>query len=151
MPVGVSFNADGTILATSTQGHSVTLWKVKGWHPIPPVLYGHTQAVSSVAFSADSKILASGSADGDIRIWDVQVHELIGSLGVPPEAVNSITFEPRKGILASVGGDNSIVLWNVDFDDWISQACRIANRNLTPKEWNTFLGTHSYRKTCSSF
>jgi WD40 repeat protein len=150
MPVGVSFNADGTMLATSTQGHSVTLWNVKGWHPIPPVLYGYSQSVSSVAFSADSKVLASGSADGDIRIWDVESHELIGSLGVPPEAVNSITFEPRKGILASVGEDNSIVLWNVDFDNWISQACRIANRNLTPKEWNTFFGTRSYRKTCPS-
>ncbi|MGA2730048.1 MAG: TIR domain-containing protein [Terracidiphilus sp.] len=148
MPVGVSFNADGTMLATSTQGHSVTLWKIKDWKPIPPVLYGHTQAVSSVAFNANSKVLASGSADGDIRIWDVQAHELIGSLGVPPEAVNSIALEPRKGILASVGGDNSIVLWNVDFDDWINQACRIANRNLTPKEWDTFLGTMPYRKTC---
>ncbi len=150
MPVGVRFNADGTMLATSTQGHSVTLWNVKAWKPIPPVLYGHTQAVSSVAFSADSKVLASGSADGDIRLWDVPAHELIGSLGVPPEAVNSIAFEPRKGILASVGGDNSIVLWNVDFDDWISQACRIANRNLTQKEWNTFFGTKSYRRTCPS-
>jgi WD40 repeat protein len=151
MPVGVSFNADGTMLATSTQGHSVTLWNVKGWNPIPPVLYGYSQSVSSVAFSADSKVLASGSADGDIRIWDVPAHELIGSLGVPPEAVNSIAFEPQKGILASVGEDNSIVLWNVDFDDWITQACGIANRNLTPKEWNTFFGTKSYRKTCPNF
>ncbi|MGA7110229.1 MAG: TIR domain-containing protein [Terracidiphilus sp.] len=148
MPVGVSFNADGTMLATSTQGHSVTLWNVKDWHPIPPVLYGHTQAVSGVAFSRDGKVLASGSADGAIRIWDVQAHELIGSLGAPPEAINSITYEPRKDILASVGEDNSIVLWNVNFDDWTSQACRIANRNLTQKEWNTFFGTKSYQKTC---
>ena len=148
MPVGVSFNADGTILASSSQSHSVTLWNVKGWYPIPPLLYGHTQAVSGVAFSRDGKVLASGSADGDIRLWDVQTHELIGSLGVPPDAVKSITFEPRNDILASVGEDNSIVLWNVNFDDWIGQACRIANRNLTPKEWNTFFGTQSYRKTC---
>ena len=148
MPVGVSFNADGTMLATSAQGHSVALWDVKGWHPIPPVLYGHSQAVSSVAFRADGKVLASGSADGDIRIWDVQAHELIGSLGMPPEEVNSITFAPRDGTLASVSEDNSIVLWNVDFDDWITQACRIANRNLTPKEWDTFFGTKSFRKTC---
>lgn len=150
-PAGVSFNSGGTMLATSTQGHSVTFWNVKGWQPIPPVLYGHTQAVSSIAFRADGKVLASGSADGDIRIWDVPAHELIGSLGVPPEAVNSIAFEPQKGILASVGEDNSIVLWNVDFDDWITQACGIANRNLTPKEWNTFFGTKSYRKTCLNF
>jgi WD40 repeat protein len=150
MPVGVSFNAKGTMLATSTQGHSVTLWNVNGWRPISPLLYSHTQTVSSVAFRADGKVLASGGADGDILIWDVETHELIGRLGVPPEAVNSIAFEPHKGILASVGEDNSIVLWDVDFDDWITQACRIANRNLTPKEWNTFFGTKFYRKTCPS-
>ncbi len=46
MPAGVSFNSDGTMLATSTQGHSVTLWDVKDWRPLPPVLYGHTQSVS---------------------------------------------------------------------------------------------------------
>jgi WD40 repeat protein len=151
MPAGVSFSTDGTMLATSTQGHSVTIWNIKDWQALPPVLYGHTQAVSSVAFRADDKVLASASADGDIRIWDVQAHELIGSLGVPPEAVNSITFEPRSAILASVGGDDSIVLWNVDFDFWASQACRVANRNLTPKEWNTFFGTKSYRRTCPRF
>ncbi|HEY6489462.1 MAG TPA: TIR domain-containing protein [Terracidiphilus sp.] len=148
MPTGVSFNADGTMLATSTQGHSVTLWDVKGWRPIAPVLYGHTQAVSGVAFSADGKVLASGSADGNIRIWDVQTHELIGSLGVPPEGVNSIALDRRKGILASVGEKDSIVLWNLNFNDWVSQACRIANRNLTTKEWGTFFGTKSYQKTC---
>ena len=27
MPAGVSFNSEGTMLATSTQGHSVTLWR----------------------------------------------------------------------------------------------------------------------------
>ncbi len=151
MPAGVSFNRKGTMLATSTQGHSVTLWNIKDWQPIPPVLYGHTQAVSGVAFSADGKVLASGSADGDIRLWDVEAHELIGSLGMSEDAINSIAVEPHKGILASVGEDNSIVLWNVDFDDWNTQACRIANRNLTPKEWNTFFGSRSYRKTCASF
>lgn len=148
MPAGVNFNADGTMLATSTQGHTVTLWDVKGWRPIPPVLSGHTQAVSSVAFSADGKVLVSGSADGDIRIWDVQAHELIGSLGVAPEEVNSIALERRKGILASVGEKDSIVLWSLDFNDWVNEACRIANRNLTPKEWSTFFGTRSYQKTC---
>jgi len=148
MPAGLSFNSDGTILATSTPGHSVTLWNVKDWRPLPPVLYGDAQAVSSVAFRPDGKVLVSGSADGDIRLWDVRTHELIGTLGVQPEAVNSIAFVPGKGMLASVGGDDSIVLWNVDFQGWISRACQIANRDLTPKEWDTYFGTRSYRKTC---
>lgn len=148
MPSGLSFNFDGTIMATSTQGHSVTLWSVKDWRPIPPVLSGDTQAVSSVAFGPDGKVLVSGSADGDIRLWDMQTHELIGTLGVQTEAVNSVAFAPGKGMLASVGEDDSIVLWNVDFQGWISRACQIGNRDLTAKEWNTYFGARPYRKTC---
>jgi WD40 repeat protein len=148
MPAGVAFRADGRMLAASAPGHSIVLWDVKGWRPIPPALYGHTQAVSSVAFRADGKVLASGSADGEIRLWDVSTHELIGSLGVPPEAVNAIAFESQKGILASVGDDNSVIVWNVDFDRWVSQACQLANRNLTPQEWTTFFGSQTYHKTC---
>jgi len=148
MPAGVTFNPDGTLLATTTPGHSVTLWKVANGQPIAPALYGHTEAVSSVAFSGDGQMLASGSADGNIRLWDVPTHELIGTLGSDQQAIHSIALDPRTGILASVGADDSIVFWNVDFDEWIRRACRIANRNLTPKEWNTYLGARPYRKSC---
>ena len=71
MPAGVGFNPDGTLLASSTRDHSVTLWNVRNGQPLPPLLYGHTQAVTGVSFSSDGKILASGSADDSIRLWDV--------------------------------------------------------------------------------
>jgi WD40 repeat protein len=148
MPVGVSFSPDGTLLAMSTGEHSVTVWNFRSGRPLPPVLYGHTQAVSSIAFRRDGKVLASGSADGDIRLWDVETHELLGTLSAQQKAVKSVVFGPRKGTLASVGEDDSIIFWDVDFEGWFNSACRIANRNLTPKEWNTYLGASPYRKTC---
>lgn len=150
MPAGVAFNSDGSVLATSTQGYSVTLWNVRNWQSLPPVLYGDTEAVTSVAFRSDGKLLVSASADGDIRLWDVPTHELIGTLGIQPGPANSITFAPGKGMLASVGEGDSIVLWDLDFHDWIGSGCRIANRNLTPKEWNTYFGTSPYHQTCST-
>jgi WD40 repeat protein len=147
MPVGVSYSPDGRLLASSTRDYSVTIWNVKNAQPIPPVLYGHTQTVSSVAFSHDGKLLASGSGDGTIRLWDVPTHELLGTLEKQQKAVKGVVFSPSNGILASVGGDNSIIFWNADFEGWIGQACRIANRNLTPQEWSTYIGS-PYRKTC---
>jgi WD40 repeat protein len=148
MPGGVSFNPDGTLLAMSTRENSVALWNFKSGRPIPPALYGHTQSIASVAFRRDGKVLASGSADGDIRLWDVETHELLGTLSTQQKAIKSIAFSPQKGLLASVGKDDSIVFWDVDFESWSSHACRIANRNLTPKEWATYFGNRPYRKTC---
>lgn len=148
MPAGVSFSPDGTLLAMSTREDSVSVWNVRSGRPLPPVLYGHTQSVSSVDFSRDGKVLASGGSDGDVRLWDVETHELLGTLSAHPKAIKSVAFSPQKGVMASVGEDDSIVFWEVDFEGWASRACRIANRNLTPKEWDTYLGNRPYRKTC---
>jgi WD40 repeat protein len=148
MPVGVSFSPDGKLLATSTQEHSLTLWNVKSGRPVPPMLYGHTGAVAGVAFTPDGKLLASGSADGDIRLWDVETHELVGTLNTQQKAIHSIAFGASSDLLASAGEDASIIFWELNFDSWTSRACRIANRNLTPNEWNAYLGNRPYRKTC---
>ena len=93
-------------------------------------------------------MLASGSADGDIRLWDVQTHELLGTFGARQKAIENVVFSPQHEVLASVGEDDSIVFWDVGFEGWFSRACRIANRNLTPKEWGTYFGNRPYRKTC---
>jgi WD40 repeat protein len=144
--VGASFSPDGKLLATATRDHAVTIWNAQSGQPIPPILYGHTQAVSGVAFSRDGKILASGSEDGDIRLWDLPTHELLGTLDGHQDSVQGVVFSSRK--LASVGEDDSIVFWDADADAWVSEACRIANRNLTPQEWKTYVGRSPYRKTC---
>jgi WD40 repeat protein len=148
MPVGVSFSPDGTLLAMSTGENSATVWNLKSGRPFPPVLYGHTQRVSSVSFRRDGKVLASGSEDGDIRHWDVKSHELIGTLSAQQQAVKNVVFCPEEDVLASVGEGDSIVFWEVDFEGWSRRACRIANRNLRPKEWDTYFGNHPYLKTC---
>jgi WD40 repeat protein len=149
MPAGLSFDPDdSTRLAMSTRENSVTIWNVKSGQPILPVLYGHSQSVSSVAFRRDGNVLASGSADGDIRLWDVQTHELLGTFGARQKAIENVVFSPQHDVLASVGEDDSIVFWDVGFEGWFSRACRIANRNLTPKEWGTYFGNRPYRKTC---
>ena len=148
MPVGVAFSPNGALLATSAPQYSVALWNVKTGRPLLPDLVGHTQAVTGVAFSGDGKLLASGSADGDIRLWDVPAHELIGTLSFQQKAIHSIAMEPSRQVLASVDEDDNLIVWNVGIEDWVRRACRIANRNLTAQEWNTYVGAGPIRKTC---
>jgi WD40 repeat protein len=148
MPAGVAFSPGGKLMASSTRDHSVTLWDFKSGQAILPVLFGHTHRVASLAFSRDGRILASGGADGDIRLWDVDTHELLGTFQTPQQEVKAIAFSPDGGTLASVEHDDSIIFWNVAPDGWISEACRVSNRNLTPQEWNTYIGSRPYKKTC---
>jgi len=147
-PAGLSFSPDGTLVATCTLENSVTIWDLKSGQPLTPILYGHTESVSSLDFSRDGKILASGSNDGEIRLWDVETHEPIGTLIGQQKAIKSIAFSPKAGTLASAGEDGSIILWQVDYGAWAARACAVANRNLTRTEWNTYLGNRLYRKTC---
>ena len=149
MPVGEAFSPDGRLLASSTEKRSITLWNSKTGQALAPLLYGHKEAVQSLAFRSDGKVLVSGSADGEIRVWDVEALELLGVLdGGQGKAVNSVSFEKHGNLLASVDAGNVVTLWDIDFGSWEHLACQIANRNLSQAEWNTYLAGTAYRKTC---
>ena len=60
------FSPDGTQIA-ATLDENVALWDIETGTQIN-TLFGHTEAVRSVAFSSDGS-LASGALDGTIRLW----------------------------------------------------------------------------------
>jgi len=51
--------------------------------------------------------------------------------------------------LASVSFDNTVRLWDVNPESWKQQICAIANRNLSHKEWQKYIGNNRpHEKTC---
>ena len=53
--------------------------------------------------------------------------------------VVEVAFSTDGKLLATRGDSGVVRLWNVDSAQWTEMACSILNRNLTRKEWETYL------------
>ena len=117
----VSFNSDGTILASGGQDRIVRLWDVSTGSELR-TLTGHTSVVNSVSFSPDGTILASGGQDRTVRLWDTNTGSELRTLtghtrsvrNLVRSGVISVSFSPNGKMIASGGADNTIRLWDAN-------------------------------------
>ncbi|AFY91095.1 WD-40 repeat-containing protein (plasmid) [Chroococcidiopsis thermalis PCC 7203] len=130
--VSVSFNPDGSLLATGDTEGKICLWRVVDGQQVL-TLKGHTSWVWAVPFSPDGKTLASCSNDSLIRLWDVQtidfepsnpatLAEASNSSHLPVTCLNTLrghssrvwtlAFSLDGQLLASGSEDRTIRLWN---------------------------------------
>lgn len=75
----VSYNSDGTRLATSGPDNDIKLWDLMTGKEIR-TLSGHTATINALAFSPRGDYLASASVDGMTRLWDVQSGQFLATL-----------------------------------------------------------------------
>lgn len=147
------FSPDDTILASGGQDHVVRLWNVANRRQIGEPLHGHGNIVRGVAFSPDGKLLASASWDGTARLWDVATRQPIGSPMKSPQSdfagnMWDVAFL-SPNLLATAHTDGSILVWDINPESWAARVCRLANRNLSPKEWQQYVGSEvPYHRTC---
>lgn len=95
--------------------NALTAYVGGGWfiHQMHP-LWGHEDAVFSVAFSLDSTKLVSGSKDKTIRIWDAVSGEQIGEpLKGHRDSVNSVAWSPDGTKIVSGSDDKTVRIWDV--------------------------------------
>ncbi len=165
---GASFDSSGTRLATAHKDGTVRIWDVDQLALTPVNQRGDTAiiaggVISRIAFSPDGKTLAfltdpdsatkTGSGQGNVLIWDVETntqvaHELAGHDGT----VLGFAFRSDGKVLASSSADGEVILWDMDAKSGAEQFCRIANTNLSRKEWNTYVGEDKeYCRICEKF
>lgn len=97
----VTFNHDGTVLASGTRDGKIHLWNIETGKLIRVL---GAQKLDSLAFSADGSIIANGGAgDANVKVWNPDTGQLLHTLEPDVEDVFGIAFSPEGHILASVG------------------------------------------------
>ena len=135
----VAFSPDNKILASGCVDGTIYLWDVDSRQPLGPPLKGHQ----------DRTFVFTAKFIGDE--WNTLRSEKKKSEAL----VRSVAFSPDGKILASGGADFNIILWDVEKQspsaqntELIIHTCRKVNRNLSRKEWKSYLPGEAYRKTC---
>jgi WD40 repeat protein len=143
----VRFSPDGRLLAVGDTSGNVVVWDVAKRRPVGTPLSGQNVLVDAVGFDPSGRMLITMSDDGNLRLWDVATQKLIGApIPVSTGGGTAEFFPDGTHVLGDFG--TTAVIWNVDPAAWEAKACSVADRNLTPAEWRTFLGSGSYREVC---
>jgi len=147
----LAFSPDGAILASGTDGTTISLWDVDNHHPLCDPLRVHNTGVISIAFNPDGTLMASTSRDGTIILWDTASMQPLGGPLKTADTERSaqiIAFSQDGKSLISLREGGSLVSWDTNPESWKNQLCEKVGRNFTQEEWTEFFPGESYRKTC---
>lgn len=103
-----------SLLANTKQNKEID--QIKG----PTTLFGHKNAVNSVAITANGSYIISGSADKTIKVWETQSEKNIATLTGHSEEVTSVAIYHDKTsviinlFIVSASKDNTVKVWKLD-------------------------------------
>ncbi len=113
----VAYSPDGQIIASATDGGSVSLTDAETGQE-KAILAGHGDRVTSLAFSPDGKILATTSYDKTARLWDLATGQLVASLRTEAGLVG-LAFSPDGETVITRSIFNENYVWSVQTGELI--------------------------------
>jgi DNA-binding SARP family transcriptional activator/tRNA A-37 threonylcarbamoyl transferase component Bud32/WD40 repeat protein len=105
-------------------------------------LGGSRGAIQELYGTTDGSTIAVRGGDGIVSLFDVATGTRVGPpFAATPDDQLLMSLANDGTSLAYGGGLHSgIKVVDLDPDAWIDASCRIAGRNLTTDEWNTYVG-----------
>ena len=142
------FSPDGKTLAVGQDAGILSFWDVMSHKQVGTQIDVTSGGLTALSFNPDGKTLALGSSDGSLLVWDAITRQPLGPLSGHKKEVEDLWFNPDGKSLLSGSQDGTFFLWDLAITSWQARACRIAGRNFSLQEWQQFIGTRTYRKTC---
>jgi len=151
--LAVAAAPDNRTIASVGNDGKVRFWDLVTGRPLSGFLEGHGGPAHSAAFSPDGAILATAGPDGSPILWDVKSRKQLGSpLPGPFQQTRvNVAFAPDGRSLIAQYYDGQAWRWDVDPASWRDRACSVAGRNLTRDEWEKFVPSRRYRRTCDQW
>jgi WD40 repeat protein len=145
----VSFSPDRRRLFVGLLDGAGQFYSTHDWRADGGPIRGHAQRVVSASFTPDGRTLATSSADGSVRLWDVAGRKPIGSpLTVEPDSYVASTMSRDGRHLFALPASTNGVRLALSPATWKQEACAIAGRELTAREWADALPRRPYRAIC---
>jgi WD40 repeat protein/tRNA A-37 threonylcarbamoyl transferase component Bud32 len=146
----IALSPDGRTLATGgLEDPIVRVWDVPTGKLIRELDQG-SAGTKTLDFSPDGRILAVSGYAPVASLWDLATGARIGPTLRAGSRRADIDLSPDGRELLMTAADGRGALWDVDPESWAERACSLANRTLTPEEWEEFLPGRPYEPACGT-
>jgi WD40 repeat protein len=108
----VTFNNDGTLLATASNDKTAKVWDLLSGRELT-TLEGHEGGVKAIAFHPTKSYLVTGSSDQTAKVWDLISGEEVRSLLGHSEYVVDVSFSQDGNLVATASKDGTAKLWDL--------------------------------------
>jgi len=148
----IAFSADSKQIAIGDNNGQVRVYNLENRALLATLRGGVSARISQLKFNRSGSFLASASFDGSVRLWkaaNFNAQPLI--FRDHSTWVTSLDFTPDNKQLITGAVDGEVKKWYITTKDIADQLCNQVDRNMTEKEWETYLGEDiKYEITCPS-
>ena len=119
--------------------------------PVGPTLSSGSGPVQEIEISAGGDVAMARSGDA-VRLFDLASGVQLGrAITVPRADTEEGSALRPDGKRLAVTADAGLAIWNLDPNDWARGACRLAGRDLTHDEWDSYIGDLApFHATCDA-